>query len=146
MILLVSACLLGLCTRYDGLSKPCEKILKLREEHHLIPVCPEQLGGLSTPRLPCEINEGRVMRKDGLDMSEAFEKGAREALKICRLLRCDAAILKSLSPSCGYQKIYDGSFTKTSRAGNGVFARLLLEEGIPVYDENSLDIFDKQQL
>ena len=101
MRLLVSACLLGVCCRYDGQSKANEAVLRLADKHELIPVCPEQLGGLPTPRPPSEIRQGRVINRMGQDVTAQYQKGAEEALRLCRLLHCDAAILKARSPSCG---------------------------------------------
>lgn len=83
---LVSACLLGVCCRYDGKSKPCPAVMALSKEHELIPVCPEQLGGLPTPRMPAEVRGGAVVRRDGEDVTAAFERGAQEAARLYALL------------------------------------------------------------
>ena len=138
MKLLVSACLLGLCCRYDGQSKADENVLALLKDHTLILVCPEQLGGLPTPRCPCEIRVDRVIAKDGTDRTKEYRKGAEEALRLCRLFSCEAAVLKARSPSCGAGRVYDGTFTGTLSAGNGVTAELLIQNGIPVYTEENL--------
>ena len=138
MRLLVSACLLGVCCRYDGQSRPDEKVLGLLKNHVLVPVCPEQLGGLSTPRCPCEIQGDRVMSRDGDDRTAEYEKGAQEALRLCRLFSCEAAILKAKSPSCGLGCVYDGTFSGTLRPGDGVTAGLLKNSGVPVYTEKNL--------
>ena len=138
MRLLVSACLLGVCCRYDGASRPDENILALRGEHTLIPVCPEQLGGLPTPRCPCERRGGKVVSREGDDRTAAYERGAQEALKLCRLFGCEAAVLKARSPSCGSGRIYDGTFSGTLTDSDGVTAELLRREGIPVYTEEDL--------
>lgn len=138
MRLLVSACLLGVCCRYDGQAKPDERVLSLLKEHILVPVCPEQLGGLPTPRCPCEILDGRVTAKDGIDRTAEYRKGAAEALRLARLFACEAAVLKARSPSCGAGQVYDGAFTGTLRAGNGVTAGLLIQNDIPVYTEENL--------
>lgn len=135
MNLLVSACLLGICTRYDGGHSKVQAVLDLASRHTLVPVCPEQLGGLSTPRPPCEIVNGRVLTKNGLDTTDAFVLGAEAAMNIYHLTTCRAAVLKSRSPSCGKDQVYDGSFTGRLTSGHGIFARLLLEAGISVYDE-----------
>ena len=135
MRILISACLLGLCCRYDGQSKAHDAVLRLRDRHELIPVCPEQLGGLPTPRPPAEIQGERVVNREGRDVTAAYQKGAEEALRFCRLLRCDCAILKTRSPSCGNTSIYDGSFSGALIPGQGMTARLLTEAGIPVYSE-----------
>ena len=140
MNVLCSACLLGICTRYDQASKPCERILALSLSHTLIPVCPEQLGGLPTPRCPSEIQpNGHVMTRDGLDVDRPYRLGAQMALHIARLCHCDLAILKSRSPSCGKGEVYDGSFSGRLKAGNGVFTSLCIENGITVYSEEDLD-------
>ena len=135
MNILVSACLLGLRTRYDGGQSLSEKIRELSQCHTLIPVCPEQLGGLPTPRLPCEIMQGRVLCRDGSDKTAEFEAGAKAALDIYRLSGCQIAILKARSPSCGKGVIYDGSFTGRRVNGFGVFAKALESQGIRVITE-----------
>lgn len=138
MRLLVSACLLGVMCRYDGQSRPDEKVLTLLKNHVLVPVCPEQLGGLSTPRCPCEIQGDRVMSREGDDRTAEYEKGAQEALRLCRLFSCEAAVLKAKSPSCGLGCVYDGTFSGTLRPGDGVTAGLLKNSGVPVYTEKNL--------
>ena len=105
MRLLVSACLLGVMCRYDGQSRPDEKVLGLLKNHVLVPVCPEQLGGLSTPRCPCEIQGDRVMSRDGDDRTAEYEKGALEALRLCRLFSCEAAILKAEGEAEAIRKV-----------------------------------------
>ena len=136
MRILISACLLGVCCRYDGASKPHPLAVELAEKHELIPVCPEQLGGLETPRPPAERQGKAVIAKNGADVTEQYRRGAEEALKLCRLLGCEAAVLKERSPSCGSGEIYDGTFTGTLIAGDGVTAELLKAHGIPVYGES----------
>lgn len=139
MRILVSACLLGLCTRYDGQSKGEDSVLALAKHHVLIPVCPEQLGGLPTPRPPAEMQkDGGVINQQGQDVTEAFQRGARMALDIARLTGCEAAILKARSPSCGLGQVYDGSFSGTLSPGNGVFAALCLQSDLPVYTEENV--------
>lgn len=139
MNILVSACLLGLETRYDGKGKMHPALVALSEQHTLIPVCPEQLGGLPTPRPPCEIRDGRVFNQANEDRTDAFVHGAQQSKEICELTRCQAAVLKSRSPSCGRGQVYDGSFSGTLVEGNGVFAQMLQDEGIPVFTEEELD-------
>ena len=138
MKLLISACLLGVCCRYDGASKPHPLVEALAAEHTLIPVCPEQMGGLSTPRPPSERQGDRVVAKTGADVTAQYRKGAEEALRLCRLFHCDGAILKERSPSCGHGEIYDGSFTGTLVPGDGTAAELLTRQGIPVYGESQI--------
>lgn len=139
MKILISACLLGLRCRYDGGGKPCEKAIALCKGHQLIPVCPEQLGGLSTPRPPAEIRGDRVINRQGEDVTAPYRRGAEEARRLCRLFSCDLAILKARSPSCGCGQIYDGSFSGVLAPGDGVTARLLKAQGIPVITEEELD-------
>jgi len=133
---LVSACLLGMACRYDGKIQKVDLTEILKEKYEIIPICPEILGGLPTPRIPCEIKNGRVIDKTGEDKTDAFEKGASEVLKLSKKLDCHIAFLKERSPSCGKGKIYDGEFNKTLVDGNGILASLLLENGFKVYTEN----------
>jgi len=138
MRILISACLLGVSCRYDGASKKHPEILRLIERHTLVPVCPEQLGGMATPRIPAERQGDAVTTRDGTDVTAAYRKGAEEALRLCRLFGCEAAVLKERSPSCGRREIYDGTFTGTLTAGDGVTAELLVAHGIPVYGESQI--------
>ena len=131
-MMIVSACLSGFPCRYDGKARPCAQVVELVRAGKAIPVCPEQLGGLPTPRTSCEIREGRVVDADGHDRTEAFQCGARAVLRIAQTYGATEALLQSRSPSCGSGWIYDGSFTKTLTAGDGVTARLLKENGIQV--------------
>jgi uncharacterized protein YbbK (DUF523 family) len=134
-MMIVSGCLAGIGCRYDGAGKPCPAVIRLVAEGKAIPVCPEQLGGLTTPRLPAEIRDGRVIRKDGVDVTAEFVRGAEEALKLAQLVGAKTAILKARSPSCGSGKIYDGSFSQTVVDGNGIFADLCKQKGIEVKTE-----------
>lgn len=138
MIYLVSACLLGTPCRYDGASRPSAAVLALGERHTLIPVCPECLGGLPTPRPPAERRGDRVINCEGRDVTEEYRLGAEEVLRLARRHGVQGAILKSKSPACGVGRIYDGSFTRRLTDGNGVAAELLLSAGIPVTDEERL--------
>ena len=131
-MMIVSACLAGFPCRYDGKARPCEQVVELVRAGKAIPVCPEQLGGLPTPRTSCEIRDGRVVDAEGYDRTEAFRRGARAVLQIAQTYGATEALLQSRSPSCGSGRIYDGSFTKTLTAGDGVTARLLKENGIQV--------------
>lgn len=139
MKILISACLLGIPCRYDGKAKPQPWAEVLATRHDLVPVCPEQLGGLPTPRTPSERRGDRVVMNTGADVTEQYRRGAEAALRLCRLTGCEAAILKERSPSCGCGEIYDGSFTHTIKAGWGVTARLLAEAGLRVMDEENLE-------
>lgn len=134
--ILVSSCLLGSQCRYKGDGCRCEKVLALAENHTLIPVCPEQMGGLATPRDPSERVNDRVMSCKGRDVTEQFRKGAENALFLAQLNHVDFAVFKANSPSCGKGIIYDGTFTGGKKEGNGITADLLLENGIPVFTED----------
>jgi uncharacterized protein YbbK (DUF523 family) len=133
-MIIVSACLAGYRCRYDGKTVPNEAVVALVKRGEAIPVCPEMLGGLPCPRIPSErtADGTQVLAWDGRDVTEAFQRGADETLRLARLYGCSHAILKARSPSCGYGEIYDGSFSGTLRTGNGVTADLLLENGITV--------------
>jgi uncharacterized protein YbbK (DUF523 family) len=133
--ILVSACLLGINCKYDGTSNKNKKILKLAKDFILIPVCPEILGGLPIPREPAEQKGKRVITKSGKDVTKYFEKGAKEVLKIAKILKIKKAILKQKSPSCGCGKIYDGTFSKRLIKGDGVTTKLLKKNGIEVFTE-----------
>ena len=133
--LLISACLLGVNCRYDGGNNalPPETLALLRSRYELVPVCPEQLGGLPTPRVPSERRDGRVVSREGTDVTDAFRRGAEEALRIAKETGCRRALLKTNSPSCGSGTIYDGSFSGCLVEGDGVAAELLKHEKIEVF-------------
>ncbi len=132
-MLLVSACLAGFRCRYDGKINADEWIVELVLTGKAIPVCPEQMGGLPCPRNACERTaSGRVVDREGNDRTEAFEKGARETLRIAKLYGCTHAVLKARSPSCGKGLIHDGSFSGALVQGSGVTAELLEQNGIVV--------------
>ena len=137
--ILVSNCLLGCPCRYKGDGCQNDKILSLAKEHTLIGVCPEQAGGLPTPRAPSEIQGDRIISKEGKDVTEQYMRGAQTALYLSELNNVDFAILKAKSPSCGKGRVYDGTFTGGMRDGNGVTVDLLEKNGIPVYSEDELD-------
>ena len=140
--LLISACLLGTACRYDGKTKPLsETVLSaLAKNYILIPVCGEVLGGLPTPRIPAEIQHDRtVLRRDGADVTDAYRRGADEVCKYAALTGAKCALLKARSPSCGCGQIYDGTFSGTLCAGNGITAQALLDCGIAVYTEEQLE-------
>ena len=135
--LLVSACLLGCECRYDGKSQPNEAVLRLRDTYDLIPVCPEQMGGMPTPRVPSERVGDRVLTKDGTDVTDRFLRGAETALHLAKTLGATAAVLKARSPSCGKGAIYDGTFSGTLTKGDGVTSEKLVANGIRVFTEES---------
>ena len=134
MKILVSACLLGKNCKYNGGNNLNQGVLEFIEGHEVIGDCPEQLGGLSTPRLPAEIVYGVVTNKEGVSVDAEFRKGAQAALAAALENKVDLAILQSRSPSCGVKEIYDGSFSGKKIKGQGVFAKLLSARGIKVLD------------
>lgn len=138
MKILVSACLLGKNCKYNGGNNLNQGVLEFIEGHEVIGVCPEQLGGLSTPRLPAEIVDGVVTNKEGVSVDAEFRKGAQEALAVALENKVDLAILQSRSPSCGVKEIYDGSFSGNKIKGQGVFAKLLSARGIKVLDAENV--------
>lgn len=138
MRILISACLLGISCRYDGDSKPHPLAEELARRHQLVPVCPEQLGGLPTPRPPAERRGDRVITRAGGDVTAQYRRGAEETWKLCRLLDCQAAVLKERSPSCGSGEIYDGTFTGTRISGDGVTAETLRAQGIQIVGESRI--------
>lgn len=144
MRILVSACLLGVGCRFDGRSKPCKEVASLLKEHTLIPVCPEIYGGLPTPRPPAEIRDGKVITKEGTDVTAQYHKGAEQTLVLARLYGCKAAILKENSPSCGVGNIYDGTFSGSLAEGDGVSAALLKAHGLKVYTEKQVRLFKQE--
>ncbi len=145
-MLIVSACLVGVNCKYDGGNNSHPELVELYRKGEIIPVCPEQLGGLSTPRAPAEIRGGdgedvwegkaRLITPRGEDVTEAFKRGAREALNLARHAGAERAIFKEKSPSCGPYFIYDGTFSGQLVAGKGVAAELFLREGLKVNSEN----------
>lgn len=139
MKILVSMCLLGIACRYDGCpGKMPAGLAQLAAQHTLIPVCPEQLGGLSTPRLPSERQGERVVMCDGTVVTAQYRRGAEQALALAQQCGCTAALLKAKSPSCGSGRIYDGSFQHQLISGWGVTAQMLRDNGIRVYDERQI--------
>ncbi|BDD11341.1 hypothetical protein FUAX_37730 [Fulvitalea axinellae] len=136
---LISACLAGHKCRFDGQAKPVSKIQKLVERGEAVLVCPEVDGGLSTPRPASEIvtEDGKikVVTKTGRDVTDEFRKGAQVSLEKARQHGASVAILKAKSPSCGYGKIYDGTFSGKLVDGNGLTADLLSENGLSIYSE-----------
>ncbi len=144
MNILVSACLLGEPCRYDGKSKPSDKVIVLKKKHNLIAACPECEGGLCTPRVPCEIVDGRLISKTGVDCTAEYNKGAQIALERCLENNISCAILKKKSPSCSNDGVYDGSFTgKIVEGKQGVTAELLMKHNIKVYNEEQVELLEK---
>ncbi len=136
--LLISACLLGVNCKYSGGNNRCGAAEALGKRFHLVPVCPEQLGGLPTPRTPAERQGERVLSREGTDVTAQYRRGAEETLALAKRLGCKTAVLKARSPSCGCRGIYDGTFTGTLVSGMGVTAELLVQSGIRVLSEEDL--------
>lgn len=148
MKLFISGCLLGLACRYDGKCRPLpeDTLSALREKFQLIPVCPEQLGGLSTPRNPAERVGDKVISNAGKDVTTEYRKGAEEVLKLAKLFGCNVALLKEKSPACGTGLIYDGTFRKKLVPGDGVAAELLKRNRMEVFGESEIEKILKKQM
>lgn len=139
---LVSSCLAGFKCRYDGNDNAIPEVIELINKGQAVPVCPEQLGGLTTPRIPCEIirseyGSSNVVDRTGNDRTEAFRIGAQHCVNIAKALGIKKAIMKAKSPSCGCGEIYDGSFSGKLIKGNGLAVEALLKEGIEIYTEKN---------
>ena len=139
--LLISMCLLGEPCRYDGKSVPLDGTIieKLKEKYTLVTVCPEQEGGLPTPRIPAERQGKNVVRRDGVDVTAEYRTGAEVALSLCRRFGISIAVKKAKSPSCGAGRIYDGTFSGTLTDGDGVTVSLLSGNGIKIFTENDIN-------
>ncbi len=144
--ILVSACLVGINTQWDGGNKKIEDLVELVKSGRAVFMCPEQLGGPTTPREPAEIEPGKTARDvlegrakvvavTGQDVTEQFVSGAQKALAFCQEIGIEVAILSATSPSCGSRKTYDGTHSGTLRPGRGVTAELLTQNGVKVYNE-----------
>lgn len=138
MNILISACLMGINCRYNGKSEMIKELEELKAKYNLIPICPEIYGGLKTPRNPAERVEDKVLTNNGEDVTENYVKGAKEILKLAKFYNCKYAILKERSPSCGFGRIYDGTFSKTTKDGNGVTADLLAKNGVKIIGESKI--------
>lgn len=139
MKILVSACLLGENCKYNGGNNKNEDVIKLGEKHTLIPICPETFSGLPSPRMPSEIKDGKVYSKNGEDLTDFFFDGAEKSLYFAEETGCQIAVLKERSPSCGFGKIYDGTFTGNLTYGNGITAQMLYEHGIRIFGESKIN-------
>lgn len=135
---LCSACLIGVNCRYDGESKLNSKVVELAEKEFLIPICPEQLGGLPTPREQAERRGKRVLTRSGRDVTKNFWRGAIEVFKLAKLFGIREAIFMQRSPSCGCGQVYDGTFSGKIVKGEGVTTALLKRNGIKVVSEEDL--------
>ncbi len=143
MKILISSCLLGEPVRYDGNHNilSVDVLKELKTEHQLFSFCPEVEGGLDTPRVPAEILKDKVINQSGEDVTQQFEQGANKALALCQKENIKVALLKAKSPSCGSNKIYDGTFSKVLVNENGITAKKLLDNGIAVFNEEELENF-----
>lgn len=144
MNILISMCLCKVPCRYDGRDVTFEEFINLSEKFNLVPVCPEIIGGLSTPRNPAERIGDKIVSNIQEDVTEQYVKGSKETLKLAQRFNCEIAILKEFSPSCGVHMIYDGSFTGNKIDGSGVTAQLLKENNIEVYSDLEIDKFLKK--
>ena len=141
-MILVSACLVGINCKYSGGNNYNQKIFDLVKEGKAIPICPEQLGGLNTPRKPVELKvingKRNAIDNEGNDLTENFERGALEVLNLAKNLNINKAILQPRSPSCGVNKIYSGNFDNKLVDGNGILTELLKQNGIDVLTPNDI--------
>ncbi|GCF92171.1 hypothetical protein NRIC_00620 [Enterococcus florum] len=143
----ISACLSGVCCRYDGNHNEIAELKQLLQQEKAVIICPEVLGGLPTPRYPAEIvggngfdvweNRAHVIDQQGVDVTEAFKKGAIAAFQKLKALDIQQVVLKERSPSCGVRLIYDGSFSGQRISGAGVAAAYFINQGLTVYSEDN---------
>lgn len=136
--ILVSACLLGENCKYSGGNNKNDEVIALGEKYELVPICPECFAGLPIPRVPSEIKDGRVYSKNGEDLTDKFIEGAQQALYVAKECNAPCAVLKENSPSCGFGKIYDGSFSGKKIDGNGIAAQLLFDNEIQIFGESQI--------
>ena len=144
--LLISGCLCGNNTKYNGLNNKIEEIDKIKELFELYVICPEVMGGLSVPRLPSEISGDFVYMSNKQDVTKNFKNGAQIALNTAIKHNIQIALLKDGSPSCGLHQIYDGTFTGSKIEGMGITTRLLIQNNIKVYTEKEIDLLIKENI
>lgn len=137
----VSSCLVGVNCTYKGKNHKIDKIKEMVKNKEAIMICPEVLAGMGIPREPCEIVDGKVLSISGVDYTKEYYDGAYKALKILQNYNIDVVLLKANSPSCGKNKIYDGTFQHQLIKGNGITAKVLEENGITVYNEDHIETF-----
>lgn len=138
--LLISSCLVGNNTKYNGKNNYLPLIEKLKDKYNLIVICPEVMGGLSIPRDPSEIKGDKVISNKGNDVTKEYNLGAKKALELAKKYNCKKALLMEKSPSCGVKKIYDGTFSKNLIDGMGITTKLLYENKIDVYSKDEIDL------
>lgn len=138
--LLISSCLAGNNTKYNGKNNYLPLIEKLKDKYNLIVICPEVMGGLSIPRDPSEIKGDKVISNKGNDVTKEYNLGAKIALELAKKYNCKKALLMEKSPSCGVKKIYDGTFSKNLIDGMGITTKLLYESKIEVYSKDEIDL------
>lgn len=136
--ILVSACLLGIDCKYDSTNNKNQKVIEYLKDKEIIPICPEQLGGLPTPRMPSERKDTKVITKEHSDVTRNYVKGAEEVLKLVKMYNIKKAILKSRSPSCGKDEIYDGSFSHKLIKRHGVTSEVLINHGVEVISSDEI--------
>jgi uncharacterized protein YbbK (DUF523 family) len=136
--LLVSACLLGTCCNHEGRHSQRPAVEALRSRYTLVPICPEVVGGLTTPRVAAEIVDGRVVTADGDDVTAEYARGAAAAVELAHAVGARHAVLKARSPSCGAHQVYDGTFSRTLRDGEGITAAALRAAGVEVVSEEDV--------
>lgn len=137
--LLISSCLLGNNVKYNSKNNYIKEVELLKDKYNLIVICPEVMGGLPIPRIPSEILNGKVINKEGIDVTNNFNKGAEEVIKLVKKYNIKKALLKEGSPSCGSHYIYDGTFTGTKVDGYGVTTKKLIELGLDIYSEKEME-------
>ena len=135
----VSACLLGENCKYNGGNNRNEAVLNFIKDKEVLPVCPEVVGGLPTPRVPVELVNGVAINRDGVNVDQEFHLGVDRMLKKLAEEDIELVILQPRSPSCGSRQIYDGTFTGTLKPGQGMFAKVLMEKGYKVVEPDELD-------
>ena len=141
MKIAISACLLGENVRFDGSNKKDNKLIELLKNHQIVSICPEVLSGFHVPRDMVEIRNNKVITKDNKDLTDILYKGS---LKCFELIKdCDLVILKSKSPTCGYKKVYDGTFSNTLIDGNGIFTDICLKNNLKVYSEKEKEVLSE---
>lgn len=146
---IISACLLGENCKYNGGNNRCRWVVDFSRHHSFVAVCPETQAGLPAPRPPAEIQQEKVIDAEGKNLTEAFRRGAEEAYNLARKAATEAgesiegAILKAKSPSCGRDRIYDGTFSGRLTDGDGYLVRLLKQDNIDVITEKENIKHDK---